>query len=283
MKLHAVCNGNMDYAADNLKTLFAGQDRDFMLLINRSDVCLFPAIEAYKRGTEAAAFVSLATKSAMERPDMAAFYIRVHSRDEDGARGDVIELNGKALHENISRYAAVPDRIDAVFSNGALKSYDLYSWAELPSHARNVIQNYEPHFPESGLNEATRHYTRFIGANEMFSVAVEMDVFIPEVNAAYMNAARHPQPDMIRVGNEAAKEILARGKYSVFNLTPEGAVKLAVIEAMRPMCFAEHRDLAIKREEIAGLDKWAERAVKSIQRQHGREERNKINNKGEEL
>ena len=89
-----------------------------------------------------------------------------------------------------------------------------------------------------------------------------------------MAAAENPQPDMIRISNEAAKEILARGS-DVYKLTPDGAQKLAAIEAMRPLCFAEHRDLAIKSADTAALDKWAERKVADIARQAEREQRNK--------
>jgi hypothetical protein len=284
MKLHAVCgDGNMFQAAGNLKMLFNGHDRDYLLLADRDNICLTPAIEAYKRGTETSAFISLAMKSSAERPDFMAFAVRVHSRGEDGVTGDLIELNGKALCANAARHAVVPDRIDVVFSNGAAKSYDLWSWAELSGHARDDIRDYTLHFPDSGLAEAARRYASFMGANETVGEAVGMDTFLQEANASFMAAAQNPQPDMIRVANEAAKEILARSNADVYRLVPEGAVKLAPIEAARAMCFAEHRELAVKREDFPGLDNWSKRAVNNLLRRNERGERDKTKHKGEEL
>jgi hypothetical protein len=206
----------------------------------------------------------------------------VHYHDKAAVTGDLVELNAKALRESVSRHAATPDRIDVVYGSGASKSYDLYDWAELPSYARDDVRNYEPHYPDSALNTAAKHCARFIGANEMVSAADSFDAYLPVLNAAYMAAAENPQPGMIRVANEAAKEILARGA-DLYKLTPDGAQKLAVTEAMRPMCFAEYRDLAIKGEDTAALDKWASRKVGDINRQAERGERNKNKNKAEEL
>ena len=279
LKLHAISGGdNMHSAEGNIKTLRNRQSRDFLLMVSRDDVILYPAIEAYKRGTEAVAHTSL----LKEQPDTMVFAVRVRVHDEAVVTGDLVEINAKALRESVSRHAAAPNRIDAVFSNGATKSYDLWAWAELPPYARDDIRDYDLHYPQSGLNTATQHCTRFIGANEMVSDAKSFDDYLPVLNAARIAAAENPQPDMIRITNEAAKEILARGS-DVYKLTPDGAQKLSAIEAMRPLCFAEHRDLAINSADTAALDKWAERKVSDINRQAEREQRNKTKNKAEEL
>lgn len=283
MKLHAVCFGNMDFASDSLKKLIKGHDRDYLLLADSSEVCFFPAIEAYKRGTEAFEQTSYLTKYPAEGSDTKAFAIRVGSRGNDVATGDLIELNVKALCANITRHAAVPDRIDAVFSNYAKISYDLWSWADIPTYAREDVRSYEVHFADDGLAEAARRYASFTSVNEMSSEAVGMDVFLTEVNAAYMAAAEHQRPGMIRIANEAAKEILAQGATDVYKLTPDGAQKLSPIEAMRPLVFAEHRELAIEQADISSLDKWAERAVKNTLRKKERDQHSKAKNKGEEL
>jgi hypothetical protein len=283
MKLHAVCNGNMDFAAVNLKTLLTGPEKDYLLLINRSDVCLSPVDEAYKRGTETAAFISLEMKQSAERPDFMAFAVRVSTRGENGITGDLIELNAKALCENISRHAVAPDRIDVVYSNGASKSYDLWNWAELPQYAKDDIRDYTPHYPDGGLSEAGRRYASFVGANETVSEAVGMDVFLPSVNAAYMAATKHPDPDMIRIGKDAAIEMLARGDADVYRLYPDWASKLTAIEGTRLSRQTGSFALAIKQDDISGLDKWAGRKVIDLMRSQERGERDKNKHKGEEL
>jgi hypothetical protein len=281
LKLHAISGGdNLHSAAGNIKLLREGQDRDdYLLFAGRDDVILYPAIEAYKRSTEAAAHVSLSA----EQPDTKVFAVRVHYQDETDIKGDLVELNAKALSASVLRHAAAPDRIDAVFSNGASKSYDLWAWADLPSYAREDVRDYTLHYPDSALNTAGNHCNRFIGANEMVSAADSFEAYLPILNAEYMNVAQHPRLDMIRVGNEAAKEILARGESSVFKLTPDGPIKLAPIEAVRSACFAQYHDLAIKRGDIAGLDKWAACTAQNMLRQNERGERDRTKNKGEEL
>jgi len=89
---------------------------------------------------------------------------------------------------------------------------------------------------------------------------------------------------MIRIANDPAREILARGDADVYRLAEDGsATKLNTIEALRPMCFADLRDLAIKQKGAAGLEKWAAHKVKTIVRQAERAERSKSKNKAEEL
>ena len=182
---------------DNTKMLYSGESRDYLLIAGRDDVVLYQAIEAYKRGTEAAAHISLLA----EQPGARIFALRVNSRSDTDVVGDIVELNTKALRENISRHAIAPDKIDAVFSNGALKSYDLWSWAELPTYARDDVRKYDMHYPGSGLAEAASRYASITAAHEISSEVVGLDVFLSAVNAAYMagtesHATKSPTPEI---------------------------------------------------------------------------------------
>lgn len=280
MKLHAVCGGNTDSAGKNLKMLFDDNHYDYLLLTGNGDTRLFPAIEAYKRGSETSEYI---LRTAAESQDFMTFAVRATYRGDGFVSGDLIQLNSNALRANISRHAVTPDRIDAVFSNGEEKSYDLWSWANLPPNARSDIQKSDPRFPESALIEAEKRYVSFVGANETAVTADGTRDFLTELNAAYMSAAENPQPGMIRVTNEAAREILAGGIAEVYRLTPAGAEKLAPIEAAKIIGFAENRATAIKRRDAAALDKWAERVVKNILRRNEREERSRDKNKVEVL
>ena len=112
--------------------------------------------------------------------------------------------------------------------------------------------------------------------------AESFEFHLPKLNT-HRSGLENSQPGMILIANEAAREILARGDADVYQLTDGGAIKLDTIEALRPMCFAELRDLAIKQKDAAGLGKWAERKVGEIFRQEERAERKQMKNKGEEL
>jgi hypothetical protein len=272
IKLHAVCGGdNMSQAAENLKTLMSGQSRNYLLLIEGGNVCLSPAIEAYKSGAETSAFVS----SSAGSPDFMAFAVRVNKRGEDGVTGDLVELNGKALCANVSHHTVAPERIDAVLLGGQAKSYDLWSWINLPQSARGDIRSYASRFPDSGLTEAAGCYASFMDANETVSEAAGMDAFLANANTAFMDAAENRRPGMIRVAKDAALEMLARGDGEVYRLIPDGVNKLVPIVAARLARYTGRCEFAVKREDLTGLDKWAERAVNKLTRQNERGERDK--------
>jgi DNA-binding PadR family transcriptional regulator len=110
---------------------------------------------------------------------------------------------------------------------------------------------------------------------------VEADVFLHEAGAAFMGKAENPQPALLRISNDAARELLARGDADVYALTNNGEKRLEAFEALRPLCFAEYKETAIKKEALPGLDKWAERKVKDINREAEREERSKSKDKEE--
>ncbi|MCL2078738.1 MAG: antirestriction protein ArdA [Oscillospiraceae bacterium] len=284
VKIHAACCVGMSGAADSLKMLI-GDYRpygDFLLLVNKERVSLFHPLMAYERG----GLTEKTVRHWAEMPDTKFFNVRVNDRGDNTGRdmrGDFIELNTNALLTNMARHTVMPERIEAIRHDGFSKSYDLVAWAEVSQSRLSEIKDVKHHYPLDGLVEASKRYEDFVGANEISSDARGFDDYFPVLCAPYMTAAANPQPDMIRVTNEAAKEILARGDADVYRLIPGGAEKLAQIEALRPMCFAEYSDLAIKREDAAGLDKWAARAVKNIQRQANRAEHKQTKHKGEEL
>ncbi|MCL2344113.1 MAG: hypothetical protein FWC62_09530 [Firmicutes bacterium] len=107
---------------------------------------------------------------------------------------------------------------------------------------------------------------------EALARPISEDVFLINLNFAYMDQAQNQQIDMLRISREAAKEMLARGDGEVFRLLPEGPVKLSAMDAVKNggLRYPDHREFAIKCEELTGLDKWAERgaaeALRAVQR-----------------
>jgi len=130
------------------------------------------------------------------------------------------------------------------------------------------------HYPDAALIDGGIKFSQFFGNHETRSQADSFEAHLPKLCNLYGVAPADtdsPQPTMIAVANEAAKEILARGDADVYRLsvgdeTNGGVVKLDTFEALRPMCFAEYRDTAIKLEDAGGLGKWAEQKVSDISR-----------------
>jgi len=283
-----LCAVGGEYTHDSsyiLKELAMSKDKDFLFTINTNGTHFYPAIDAYKRGD---AVVAGIIASLAGEPGTRFFALRVSQSDRNGngkleISGEMVELNREAFRANAARHCISPDRIDATMTDSSKCSYDLWSWADMPIPYRSQIAGYESHYSEDDMKKAHRRFDNYRStcADECITVS-EAELLI-EINSAYMAAAENPQPDMIRITNEAAKEVLARGDADVYRLTPSGAEKLAPIDAARSLCFAEHRDLAIKREDVAGLDKWAKRTADKMLRQNERSERDKSKNRTEEL
>ena len=306
IKLHAVGCRNMEHAANNVKIFLDDHKRltendnnyisnHYVLVLNRSDISLAPAMELCKRGSDFSKFVmSMAGLAATDanRTDTKIFAVRVNNAHEADAekggrnlRGDFIELTPHALSNHITRYAAVPDRVDILHDDGTKMSYDLFEWGQmLQQQGGNSSGIYSFHYSDIDIKEAAANFGSFIGNHEMMSLAKSFEAYLPSINVISKDAsmaADMEQPLTIRIANEAAKEILARGDADVYRLTDNGLVKLHAIEAARLMCVEEYKDLAIRQKDSVGLEKWAERKVGIIVRQTERAEHQTEKNKRE--
>ena len=303
VKLHAVGCRSMEFATHNLKILASVLEpsheghrpdnylsNNYLLVLNHSDISLTPVMEAYKRGSDATKYILTMAEMAARQSDIKIFALCINDVGDDAVRGvrdlkgDLIELNTKALHANIIHNAATPDRVDAIHDDGTKKSYDLFAWSELLQNQRYGSAGlYTFHYPDRSLLDSAGHYSSLMAIHEMSSHVDSFAAHLPQISTVHIADGENSTLDLIRIASDAAKEILARGDADVYKITGNGAVKLSFIEAARPMRFAEYRDVAIKRSDAAGLDKWAERKVDSIMRQVERDERNKSKHKGEDL
>jgi hypothetical protein len=98
-----------------------------------------------------------------------------------------------------------------------------------------------------------------------------------------MVCADNPQFDMLRVAPEVAKEILAQSAADVFRLMPKKTMKLSPIDAIKIPAYTFCREFAVRGDDWAGIEKWAQRAAGDILRQNERGEQSKTKNKGEEI
>ena len=86
------------------------------------------------------------------------------------------------------------------------------------------------------------------------------------MNAAYMERAENPQQDMFRIPLVTARDMLSHGDAGVFRLLPEGAKQLSPLDAMQSrggLWYPQYREFAIKKEDISGMDKWADRTIEA--------------------
>ena len=277
-----MCATNGDYTrsepAEIIKEITAGKDRDYLLTINTNGHHFYPALDAYRRGGGPAGIIT----SLTGEPGTRFFALRL---DEAGKpeSGSLLEINRDALYTNMVRHHITPGWMEAEMSDGTKSSLTIWDWSNLDGAERGKVVSYEPIYSTEDSNKIQKRFDDFRGECNAAANEVTEAELLADLNKAYMAAAKNPLPDMIRVENEAAKEILARGDADVYRLTPGGAEKLSPIDAAKPLCFKENRDLAIRREDISGLDKWADRAAAKLIRQNERGEREKPKHKEEQL
>jgi hypothetical protein len=212
-------------------------------------------------------------------PDLQFFAVRINERngeDMTALTGDFIELNTEALRSSIEIHSVSPDRIELTMKDGSTNFMDMADYIYLSERKRSQVSAHETGFSYAQSGKITNNYSSFVDANKAGSTAVGPEEFFSQINAAFMDVAANVRPnDMFRISNDAAKEILARGDADVYKLTPSGPEKLSAFEAMRPLCFAEYNELAIKRADVSALDKWAHHAVKNAMHLNRREEQKK--------
>jgi hypothetical protein len=91
-----------------------------------------------------------------------------------------------------------------------------------------------------------------------------------------MGVVKHPMAEALSVPEQAAREMLARGDCTVYRIDGDSPVQLTATDALKSAWrrggdnFGQY---AIKREDIAGLEKWAARkAAEIIEKANKREE-----------
>jgi len=106
------------------------------------------------------------------------------------------------------------------------------------------------------------------------AVTIAPKEFLAKINAEYMAAAENSRTDLVRLSPDAAREILARGDAEVLRLVPNGTEPLTAIDAVKNgLNVAAHREFAIRRADLPGLEKWASRSAETILRAVARGER----------
>ena len=276
--LHAAAG---DYSRDvehNLGVLSGLRSAEYLLLMSNGGAYMTEAAHAYRRGTTAFDLWI----NAPDKPDTQGFAIHmtnVHGR----IAGNVAQVNITERQLDILDSSIHPVRIEATMKNGEEQTYTPDEWEELSLIEKDRVQDWRRVFEDGDYSKVNRHLDELRGDNEAACRPVSASEFLAGVNAVYMEQAQCPQADMLRVSQPAAKEMLARGDCEVYRLLPEGPEKLAPTDAVKSgLWYSEHREFAIRREDAAGLEKWAERSAgEIIGRAKGREEQDKT--RGPEL
>jgi hypothetical protein len=276
VKLHALTGCPQRNANHALGTLTALRSTEYLLLLDGINSYLTEAAHVYRNGSET-------FEAWMDGSDKARAFA-IHITDVHGRlTGDVAAPDYMKHRYEVLNAIIRPDHIEAVFKDGSEKTFTPEEWASLPPIERDGAATWTRHFKPEDLQSARRLPEDNRTAHEEHGKPVDEADFLAEMNAAYMKQSENPQPDMLRVSQETAKEMLARGDAEVYRLLPSGAEKLSPMDAVKSggLWYMNNREFAIRREDIAGLDKWAERTAETAMRRMERGEHKK--SQGEEL
>jgi hypothetical protein len=274
-KLHAVAGEYPRDAGYNLKTLAALRSGEYLLLLDSQNAFLTEAAHVYKRRTTAFDIWT----GASETPGTKAFSIHV-TEVRDRIIGDVEELDLVQRQRDIISHSIHPAAVEATLRDGGTVEYAPAEWEGLPPQEKDRVESWRRQFRDEDYSGVHQHLAK-ISDGHSEAKAVSAYEFLVGINAAYMESARCTTTGFLRVSQETAKEILACGDAEVFHLSPEGATRLEQIDAVKSgLWFSEHREFAIRREDLPKLDGWAERTSAELLRQAERAGHQKSNELG---
>lgn len=272
-ELHAVVGDYSRDAEHNLNTLNNLRSAEYLLLMSNGGAYITEAAHAYRSGTTAFDL----WMSAQEKPDTHGFAI--HMTDVHGrTAGNIAQVDITERQLDILENSIHPIRVEATLQNGEMQTYTPQEWDALSQIDKDSVQGWRRVFEDGDYSKVNRHLDDLRSIDEDACRPVSASEFLTGMNAAYMEQAQCPQSDMLRVSQQAAKEMLARGDCEVFRLLPEGVEKLSPTDAVKSgLWYSEHREFAIRREDTVGLEKWAERSAGDIAgRAKARDEQNRV-------
>ena len=262
----------------NIKMLATGGD-DFFVRMNDHMMVVTPAAIVYHRDTEE--YQSWMLLDKMQ--DVHTFVISVTGRDGGKITGNLYETDLYSLQDSIREHSFYFTDLDAEMKDGTSRRFTLEEWDAMDSYDRSQLKSWTKHYDPADKANLAAHISGIRWACEETRQAVAVGEFLSQISAPYMAQANNPQPDMLRTAPEAAKEILAQNAADVFRLMQNGMEKLSPIDAIKVPVYQFCREFAVKQDDWAGIEKWAQRAAGDMLRQIDRGEQSKTKSKGEEL
>ncbi len=246
LQLHAVCGDYLADAPDNLTTLEALRSAEYLLLFDEHGAFLTAAAHAYREGTPAYdRFMS-----AADTPDTKVFALHVTdiwTEIESGEPergpiiGDIVSMDLRDQQRDIQVNMVRPTIVDGV------RHFEHKDFQAVHRHVESVSNRHkETEIPEP----------------------MEPAAFLSDLNRSFMAKAEYPQDDKIRITQETAKDMLARGDVKVYRLRADGAECLSRLSVVHNgLNFEKERAFAINLSDVAGFDAWAKRVGSEIKRQ----------------
>jgi len=283
MKMHALGGEYMQRADKNFSAFISRQSDELLLLTDGKDIQLMSTMSVYFKGTDEHNKWRFA--DAVKNPETRAFVVLPDDNGDKFAIGALVEIDFADQKRDILNNSIWPEQVEVVKKDGTEQLLSHDEWEDLSACDITNIVSHRRLYNESEISVICAHVDDLRSQCTANVKAISAEDLLANMNSAYMKRAECPRHDMLRVTREAATEILARGDADVYRLSPDGAQKLSPMDAVktRGLWFPNNREFAIKSEDAAGLDKWAERKAGDIMRQAERGERSALKHRAEEL
>jgi hypothetical protein len=214
--------------------------------------------------------------------DVRTFMISVTERDNNQITGNICETELFTMQENIREHSFFFTHLDAEMKDGTSRRFTLEEWDSMDRIDREQLKSWVKHYNPADEMALDTHIKNLYQVHGEKSRSVTAGEFLTQINESYMAGANNPQPALLRVTLEAAKEILAQNNTDVFRLMEKGAEKLSPVDAAKTgLWFSVNREFAVKPKDLTAVEKWAKRTVKNILQQTERGERSKSKDKEE--
>ena len=277
LEMHAVGGDYMRDAAYNVKCLVNKGD-DFFIMANDGMLTITLVDLVFRRDTHESEAWMLASKSA----DARSFVISVTDRSNGRITGNLFEADLDALQNYVREYSFHFTHLEAEMKDGTSRMISGDEWDAM-KYERDQVKSWKKYYDPADEARLATYLDVMRWAVEENRQPVAAGEFLSEINRQFMLRADNPQPDMLRVAPEAAKEILAQGAADVFRLMPDDMEKLSPIDAIKVPAYQYCREFAVRRSDCAGIEKWAQRASGEMLRQNERGQQDKSKHKWEEL
>ncbi|MEA5003782.1 MAG: hypothetical protein VB081_09810 [Christensenella sp.] len=266
-QLHAVAGDFSRDAEHNVGILSKLQSAEYLLLMDGSGAFLTECMHAYRQDTDA----YNRWMNAADNPETQAFSI--HLTEVHGLiQGNIAEVNIAERQRDIQENSIQPVTVEATLVSGEVRSYLPQEWDALARIDSDGVKDWRRVFTDGDFSKVHRHLEYLSAQTEAACRQVSASEFLTASNTGYMQHTQSPQEGMLRISQTAAKEMLARSDCDVYRLLPNGPELLVPTDAIKSgLWYTEHREFAIRRSDMQGLERWAERSAKdAITRQQER-------------
>ena len=273
VKMHALGGEYMQRAERNLGILLNRQGDELLLLTNGKDIHLANTASVYLNGTEE----HNKWKNAELTSTTRAFAILPANNGDKFAIGSVVEIDFIDQQRDIINNSIWFEQVEAVRKNGTELLFTRAEWDSLQARDIADMVSWRHIYEQPDISVLANHLDNLQNQRTANVKEVSADGLLADLNISYMERAKNPQPNMLRIPREVAAEVLPRGDADVYRLFPDGAQQMSPIDAVKSkgLWFSDYREFAIKRVDIEKLDKWVERKTSDIVRQAERGQRSR--------